>query len=233
MRQSTAARLESEYALRNLRPEWTPTTNKQAVIGADLRRISRGSLTWKVQDGHNVQLGIDVFVQVEDVIDISQANPRPAFTGTRVNTNPNTNNNRRNSTLQIVFTDGGQEFVAVTTVPFFGGVYGSKCVLRRHTLIRRGRVILAPNCVQMVGTPAPPWQPDSDRMIAAFKTCGLPLPSASTFDSIAAQGPIRPMGLANPDITDTQDGNNGNDDNGDEDAAFWAAAAQIADEHML
>lgn len=236
MRQSTTGRLESDYALRNLRPEWTPTTNKQALIAADLKRVSRGGLTWKVKEGHNVQLGLDIFVQVEDVIDISQSNPRPGFTGT---TNDNRNrsvNSSRNSTLQIVFSDGGQEFCAVTTVPFFTGTFGSKCVLKRHALVRRGRVILAPNCVQHIGTPVPQWIPVTARVLRALKACGLPLPSASTFDSIAAQGPIRPMGLAHPSITadrNDEDNTQGNDANEDEDAAFWAAAAQIADEHIL
>jgi len=249
MVQSAAAKLESEYALRNLRAEWTPTANKQALIGGDLKRISRGGLPWKVKDAHNVQLGMDMFVQVEDVIDISQSNPRPGFGQSNSNRNGNGNGNtnnhnrgnstasNRNSTLQVVFTDGGQEFCAITTVPFFTGVYGSKCVLRRHALIRRGRVILAPNCVQLIGTPSVPWKVDADRVIRALKACGLPLPSASTFDSIAAQGPIAPMGLAHPSIIgeadNTQDGggNDGNDD--EEDADFWAAAAQMADEHVL
>jgi len=180
MVQSAAAKLESEYALRNLRAEWTPTANKQALIGGDLKRISRGGLPWKVKDAHNVQLGMDMFVQVEDVIDISQSNPRPGF--------GQSNSNR-------------------------------------------------PNCVQLIGTPSVPWKVDADRVIRALKACGLPLPSASTFDSIAAQGPIAPMGLAHPSIIgeadNTQDGggNDGNDD--EEDADFWAAAAQMADEHVL
>lgn len=220
--------LES-LGIRNPRQDWESTVRnwtagqvENDVKRRDLRTITRGGLSWKVIEGHNCRLNMVVMVQIEDVINIGQADPR---------------NGAAPCTLQFVLSDGGQEFVGfewrslrdkqlgVRTKP------GTKLQLSPQTRVHRGRVLLEPSSVNVFVFPAGGtdiWGPEGEkRRLVALNEAGLPVPNTSTFDTIAAQGPVRPMGLTDQAIAEGGDREEDEDD--DLDSAFWAAAVEAAD----
>lgn len=225
--------LEAQYGLRNVRPDWlrlratfTAPRLHGPVVNTDVSTLTHGALSWQVASAHDVLLGSPVLAQVEDAVTLSNADPRAP----------------RGTTLALVLSDGGQEFVGVEHLPLRGqlssaSIPGTKLRLAAHARVRRGRVLLAPNCVKVLGAPpANVWGSEYvGRTREALARAGLPVPNASTFDAIAAQGPDAPAGgdelptmggLAGVEIAAA--GEQGPEDAADEDA-FWLQAAAAAD----
>ena len=219
----------SNLGIWNLRNEWVKEHQNlsrslqrlnSVVVATDISLITRGGLQWPVRNAHNTKLGVPLLVQVEDIINVAVSNPR-ASTGACV--------------LQAVLSDGGQEFVAVEYRDLKGKLSirtlpGSKVLLSASTPIRRGRVLLTPDSVRVLGSPRfDIWGPKlaSMRRADALREAGLPVPAASTFDSIAAEGIVAPMGLADTAITERDI-----EQTHDEDE-FWAAAVAVADAQVV
>lgn len=223
--------LKEEYGLHNIREEWI---RRQAALSLEIVKgpicrtnlceMSTGTLPWNVLEAHSVQLGIKVLVQIEDVINIANANPR-SHEAPRV--------------LQMTLNDGAIDFVAVELQPLGGRISmktipGTKIMLLPSTLVQRGRLLLTASDFTFFGSPsANLWGDGFDSQIAeALKDAGLPNPNASSFDSIARSQhgtstrshiPVDMGGIA--DAIPALDGNN---EDGDEDM-FWAQAVEMMD----
>eukprot|EP00737_Agarophyton_chilense_P003194 gb/GEZJ01003711.1/.p1 GENE.gb/GEZJ01003711.1/~~gb/GEZJ01003711.1/.p1 ORF type:complete len:519 (+),score=74.88 gb/GEZJ01003711.1/:901-2457(+) len=224
--------LEEQYGLRNIREEWihrqralSPEIVKGPISRTNLCDISRGTLPWNILQAHSVQLGVKVLVQVEDVINIANANPR-SHDVPRV--------------LQLTLNDGAIDFVAVELEPLGGRISmkttpGTKIVLLPSTLVRRGRAFLTSSDFIFFGSPPTNlWgEPHQQRIAQSLRDAGLPNPSDSSFDCIArpqvsngiqARIPIDMGGIADA-ITATE-----NED--DDDVMFWAQAVEVADRNL-
>lgn len=229
-----AAELEQRHALRNVQDAWlrrhaafSANALSSAIARTDIETLTRGTIAWRVRDAHNVKLGVNVLVQLEDAIDVGAAEPRGSQAKAAASTR----------TLLLVLSDGGQEFVGVEWRPLGGTLRasatpGTKIVLDAHTRVRRGRVLLEPRFVRVLGAPpADIWgERGKTARIEALKIAGLPVPAASRFDTLAAQGPVIPaLGIAAVALTETQDGEEAHDDGED---AFWQAAVAAVDAHI-
>ena len=184
---SLKAELEFRFGFRRIHSDWlrrhstfSPDVLEGLISRTDLRSLTHGGLPWRVSEGHNITIGCRLLVQVEDVINIANADPRKASP---------------NCVLQLVLTDGCQEFVAVqlrpvpqlklTTRP------GTKVVLGENTAIRRGRVLLTPDFVVSVLAEPPEnvWGSQyEERVRNALQMANLPVPNVSSFDVLAARG---------------------------------------------
>lgn len=192
----------SQLGIHNPHNEWDSdhkdlqqTQLCRAVVDPDISTITYGGLPWKISNAHNVSLGITLLVQIEDIINIGASNPR-AVTDACV--------------LQAVLNDGAQEFIAlehrrVRQKLSMNTLAGTKLVLFADARVRRGRLLLTPDNFRVLGSPRTDiWGTELGQMrrADALRHIGLPVPSASTFDAIAAKGTVVPMGLADASITE-------------------------------
>lgn len=223
------AALEQRFGLRNLRPEWLRRQAELSideVVGpicrSDICQTTTGTLPWNLCDAHSVQLNTKVLVQIEDVINIANSDPR-STDAPRV--------------LQLTLTDGHLDFVAVELEPLrrlsMMTVPGTKLVLQPTALVRRGRLFLTGNDFTFLGSPASNlssnivWgEAHAEKVNAALCDAGLPNPKASTFDAIA-----RDNGQLPPDMGGIADAariaDEAREDEDDDD--FWAQAVTVAD----
>lgn len=223
------AALEQQFGLRNIRPEWFRRQTELSVaevVGpicrSDLCQITTGTLPWNLSDAHSVQLGTKALVQIDDVINIANSDPR-STDAPRV--------------LQLTLTDGCLDFVAVELEPLrrlsMTTVAGTKIVLHPTALVRRGRVFLTGKDFTFLGFPAS--SPSSNivwgethvqKIDAALREAGLPNPKASTFDTIT-----RDNGQLLPDMGGIADAARiaEHDHEQEYDDDFWAQAVAVAD----
>eukprot|EP00177_Eucheuma_denticulatum_P004927 GFKZ01008949.1.p1 GENE.GFKZ01008949.1~~GFKZ01008949.1.p1 ORF type:complete len:553 (-),score=72.12 GFKZ01008949.1:2159-3817(-) len=229
MSSSLSSSLESQYGLRNIRSTWLRRHSQLSIseiIGpicrSDLSQISQGTLPWSISTAHSVQLDTKVLVQIDDLINIANSNPRSPDPP-RV--------------LQITLSDGALDFVAVELEPCprlsLLTVPGTKLVLHPTALARRGRLFLTPTDFTFLGAPACTpannivWADQRDRKIAqALAAAGLHNPNLSSFDTIASgNAPFLPDmgGIADAvRIADENDPDNDDD--------FWAQAVAVAEQ---
>jgi RecQ mediated genome instability protein len=215
------SQLRWKYGLRNVKDDWLRQNSHYSlenlvdqIARRDLREISTGTLPFAISGAHGVDLAEPVLLQVEDVINISADDPRGKALS--------------HTTLLVSFTDGRQSVAGVELLPLgghlsVGTIPGTKVRLDRGTLIRRGRVMLTPTCVQVIGRVGPSgnvWGDDYDRQVArAMKTAGYKAAGTTTFDSILENA----TGDANTPLTGL--GGIANiDDDDDDDDAFWIQA---------
>lgn len=230
--------LQDQYGLRNIRPQWIRRQSvlsfdiiKAPITRTDLSEISAGTLPWNITQAHSVQLRVKALVQVHDVINIANANPR---------------SNQPPRVLQFSMSDGATEFVAVEFTPLGARLSlhtlpGTKIVLLPSALVRRGRVMLTASDFEFFGAPsANIWGSAYQRQIDnALGEAALPNPSHSSFDSIVASrggqngAPVIPVhmgGIADAIPATQRASAQGEDDA--EDDGFWAHAVQIADRNL-
>lgn len=230
--------LEEKFGLRNLRSDWF---RRQTAFSADVLagpicrtdicELTDGTLPWNILEAHSVQLGTKVLVQIEDVINVANSDPRSAD-APRV--------------LQFTLTDGSIDFVAVELEPLSSRISmrtvpGTKLVLHSTTLVRRGRVMLTENDYTFLGSPPSNiWGDDySTRVSQALVAARLQNPNMSSFDSIApgpasgadttasANAPLRNL----PDMGGIADAVPGESSGDSDDEEFWAQAAAMADQN--
>lgn len=221
--------LEERCGLYNVRPDWIcqhSTLSADQFVGpivnTDLSKLTQGTIPWDISRAHSIQLGTKALVQIDDIINIANANPRSSD-APRV--------------LQLTLTDGVQDFIGVELEPLqrvsMGTVPGTKLVLHETALFRRGRVMLTSRDFTFLGCPTTSqtsnivWgEQYEERISTALSEAGLPNPRASTFDTIASSNSqllVDMGGIADAaNIADDQE-------NDDDDDAFWAEAAAIAD----
>lgn len=223
------AALEQKFGLRNIRPEWLRRQTELSVnevVGpicrSDLCQITTGTLPWNLSDAHSVQLDTKALVQIDDVINIANSDPRSSD-APRV--------------LQLTLTDGRLDFVAVELEPLrrlsMTTVPGTKMVLHPTALVRRGRLFLTGKDFTFLGFPAS--NPSSNivwggthaqKIDTALREAGLPNPKASTFDTIA-----RDNGQLLPDMGGIADAARiaGGEQEDADDEDFWAHAVAVAE----
>ncbi|KAI0567070.1 RecQ mediated genome instability protein [Gracilaria domingensis] len=224
--------LEEGYGLRNIREDWIRRQRalsldivKGPITRTNLCNISTGTLPWNILEAHSIQLGVKALVQVEDIINIANANPR-SHEAPRV--------------LQLALNDGAIDFAAVELEPLgrrlsMKTIPGTKIVLLPSTYVRRGRVLLTPSDFIFFGSPPTNlWGEHHELRIAqSLRDAGLPNPQASSFDSIArpqtsnganARIPVDMGGIADAIIT--------NENDEDDDDMFWAQAVEVADRNV-
>lgn len=168
--------LEQQFGLRNARAEWIRRQTafsaeelRGLICRTDLCSMSGGTFPWDVHAGHSVTLGVPTLVQVEDVINVSQADPRSAEAQGRARV------------LQMTLTDGSRDVVAVELEPWGGRltvktIPGTKLLLHASARVRRGRLVLRGADFDVLGAPpANVWGPSYDGEVAQGRSAaGLP-----------------------------------------------------------
>ena len=228
--------LEVKFGLRNIKDLWIRRVNSlssDVLVGpicrTDLHEVTSGTAPWNIFQAHAVQLQTKMLVQIEDIINISNADPRnPDFP----------------RTLQLSLSDGAMDFVGVEVEPLGSSISmktipGTKIILLPSVWIRRGRVMLTAKDFKFLGPPLTNIWGDSyeQRIATSLTQAGLQNSRMSTFDSLTAGngtasitqngvgGAMIPMidmgGIADA----VPDADNENDDDDD----FWIHAADMVD----
>lgn len=165
--------LEQRFGLRNTRSDWirrqtafSPEELTGVICRTDICAMSHGTFPWDVHKAHAVSLGVPTLVQVEDVINVAQAEPRSAD---------------QPRVLQVTLSDGGMDVVGVEAEAWgarlsLATVPGTKLILQASARIRRGRFVLCTADINVLG--APPsniWGAAYDSEIESSRTAaGLP-----------------------------------------------------------
>eukprot|EP00172_Hildenbrandia_rubra_P004535 Plantae.Rhodophyta-Hildenbrandia_rubra.ctg9340.p1 GENE.Plantae.Rhodophyta-Hildenbrandia_rubra.ctg9340~~Plantae.Rhodophyta-Hildenbrandia_rubra.ctg9340.p1 ORF type:complete len:682 (+),score=137.00 Plantae.Rhodophyta-Hildenbrandia_rubra.ctg9340:610-2655(+) len=176
--------LETRLGVRNLHPSWLRRHHNDnieyavgTILRGDLREISRGSFDWDISRSHRTELTKKTLVQVEDVINAGTDNPRSDSGLMR--------------TLLLTITDGRQEVCAIEWVNFgrvlgVNIVPGVKMCLDKGSVVARGRVLLEPRFVKLLGgTPRNIWGEHYEKKVSeALELANFKDPNRSTFDSL-------------------------------------------------
>lgn len=231
-----ARELEVKFGLRNVKDSFIRRENNISsalltgpICRTDLREVCLGTAPWNILQAHAVQLQTKMLVQLEDIINISNADPRCPDPP---------------RTLQLSLSDGAMDFVGVEVEPLGSSITmkttpGTKIILLPSMWIRRGRFMLTAKDIKTLGPPLTNIWGNSyeQRITASLTQAGLQNSRVSTFDSLAAGSrtnssmqngvggamiPVIDMG----GIADAvPDADNENDDDDD----FWIHAADMVD----
>lgn len=171
--ENLSTELERRFGLRNVRPDWirrqmafSADELRGPICGTDLGTITLGTSPWNVCDAHAINLGTRILVQIDDIINIANANPRAA---------------NRPVVIQMTLNDGYNEFVGVELEPWpnrvsLSTVPGTKIVLEPSARVMRGRVVLRDRDFFVLGTPPNNvWGASYQNMVSqAHRESGLP-----------------------------------------------------------
>lgn len=142
--------LEQRFGLRNTRPDWirrqiafSADELRGAICGTDLGVVTLGTSPWSVNDAHGVKLGTRMLVQIDDIINIANSNPRAVNCPV---------------VMQMTLNDGCNEFVGVELEPWPNRILlstapGTKIVLEPSVRVMRGRVLLRECDFFVLGSP--------------------------------------------------------------------------------
>lgn len=213
--------LSERFGLRNVSPGFLRQTchfSLESIANTlslrDLSEICSGTIPFSVSEAHSVELSEHSLVQIEDVVNIAADDPRSRGPP---------------STLLLRLYDGRQSFGGIERLPLGGRIGvkttpGTKLRLSKGTVIRRGRILLSPCCIEVFGrvnAASNVWGERYEEAVSnALRAAGLRPREAVSFDALTrnANAPITNLGgISN--ITDSAP-----DDEDEQEQAFWLQA---------
>lgn len=169
--------LEQRFGLRNARSDWVRRQTafsidelQSTICRTDLGIISSGTLPWNVSDAHAVRLGTRVLVQIDDITNIANPDPR---------------SNERPRVLLLTLNDGCRDFTGVELECWqrisLSTTLGTKIILQNSARIMRGCVLLRERDFIVLGSPPSNiWGASHEELVSqARRNAGLPDPQGS------------------------------------------------------